>query len=107
MRCWNSSDPDSAVGRAYYAMFHATEALLLSKGLEYSTHRALQSAYGREFAKNALLPGRFHRALLDAYESRLSADYESGAGIDSETALKHLAGAKEFVDAAALYLGQE
>jgi uncharacterized protein (UPF0332 family) len=27
-------DPDSAVGRAYYAMFHAAEALLLSKGLE-------------------------------------------------------------------------
>ena len=99
-------DPDSAVGRAYYAMFHAAEALLLSKGLEYSTHRALQSAYGREFAKNALLPERFHRALLDAYESRLSADYESGAGIDSETARRHMADAKEFVDAAANYLGR-
>ena len=99
-------DPDSAAGRAYYAMFHAAEALLLSKGLEYSAHRAVQSAYGREFAKNALLPQRFHRALLDAYESRVSADYESGTGIDSETARKHLADAKEFVDAAVIYLGQ-
>ena len=99
-------DPDSAVGRAYYAMFHAAEALLLSKGLEYSAHRAVQSAYGREFAKNALLPERFHRARLDAYESRLSADYESGAGIDAETARRHLADAGEFVAAAALYLGQ-
>ena len=99
-------DPDSAVGRAYYAMFHAAEALLLSKGLEYSTHRAVQSAYGREFAKSGLLPERLHRALLDAYESRLSADYESGPGIDSETAKKHIADAKEFVDAAAKYLGK-
>jgi uncharacterized protein (UPF0332 family) len=99
-------DPDSAVGRAYYAIFHAAEALLLSKGLEYSAHRAVQSAYGREFAKTRVLPEKFHRALLDAYESRLSADYESGSGIDSETARKHLAGAEEFVDAAAKYLGQ-
>jgi uncharacterized protein (UPF0332 family) len=99
-------DPDSAVGRAHYAMFHAAEALLLSKGLEYSTHRALQSAYGREFAKSGLLPEKLHRALLDACESRLSADYESGPGIDSETARNHLADAKEFVDAAAKYLGK-
>ena len=69
---------------------------MLSKGMEYSAHRALQSAYGREFAKTAL---------LDAYESRLSADYESGTGIDSVTARRHLAEAKEFVDAAAIYLG--
>lgn len=27
-------DFDSVAGRAYYAMFHAAEALLLSKGLE-------------------------------------------------------------------------
>ena len=99
-------DPDSAVGRAYYAMFHTAEALLLSKGLQYSKHSTVQSAYGREFAKTGLLPARFHRALLDAYESRLSADYESGPGIDSETARRRLADADEFIDAAAKYLGQ-
>jgi uncharacterized protein (UPF0332 family) len=100
-------DPDSAAGRAYYAMFHAAEALLLSKGLEYSKHRAVLSAYGREFAKSGLLPREFHCALLDAYEARLSADYESGAGVDCETARRHMADAEEFVDAAAKFLGQE
>jgi uncharacterized protein (UPF0332 family) len=80
---------------------------LLSKGLEYTKHRAVLSAYGREFAKSGLLPQKFHRALLDAYESRVGADYESGAGIDGETARKHIADAKEFVDAAAKFLGEE
>jgi uncharacterized protein (UPF0332 family) len=51
-------DPDSAVGRAYYAMYHAAEALLLSKGLEYSSHEAVQSAYGREFANGQGRRGR-------------------------------------------------
>ena len=87
-------------------MYHAAEALLLSKGLECSSHGAVQSAYGREFAKTGLLPLRFHPAFLDAYQSRVSADYESGPGIDSETARKHLADAREFIDAAANYLGQ-
>jgi uncharacterized protein (UPF0332 family) len=94
------------LAETYYSMFHVAEALLLSKGLEYSSHRAVQSAYGREFAKTGLLPEKFHRALLDAYESRLSADYESGIGIDSETVRRHLADAKEFVNAGAKYLGQ-
>jgi uncharacterized protein (UPF0332 family) len=67
-------------------MYPAAETLLLSKGLEYSSHGAVQSAYGSEFAKTGLLPVRFHRAFLDAYESRVSADYESGPDIDSETA---------------------
>jgi uncharacterized protein (UPF0332 family) len=65
----------------------------------------VQSAYGREFAKTGLLPARFHHAFLDAYESRLSADYESAA-IDSETARKHLADTEEFIDAAAKPKGQ-
>ena len=34
----------------------------------------------------------------------MSADYESGTGIDPETAQKHLAAAREFVDVAAAYL---
>jgi hypothetical protein len=34
-------------------------------------------------------------------------DSDSGAGIDGETARKHIADAKEFVDAAAKFLGEE
>lgn len=86
-------------------MFHAAEALLLSRGLEYTSHRASLAAYAREFAKGGLLPPRFHRALLDAYEARLSADYESAFTVDSETARRYLDSAKEFVASAAKFLG--
>ena len=35
-----------AVGRAYYAMFHAATAMLLSRGIERSSHHAVLSAFG-------------------------------------------------------------
>jgi len=39
-----------AASRAYYAMFYIAEALLASRGQSYSSHAAVQAAYGREFA---------------------------------------------------------
>ncbi|MDP2976730.1 MAG: HEPN domain-containing protein [Anaerolineales bacterium] len=40
-----------AASRAYYAMFYVAQALLLSKGLSFSSHSAVIAAFGKEFAK--------------------------------------------------------
>jgi uncharacterized protein (UPF0332 family) len=42
-----------ATSRAYYTMFYVAEALLSSRGQSYSSHGAVQAAYGREFARRA------------------------------------------------------
>ena len=44
-------DYDSAVSRAYYAMFYAAEAALLKKGMTFSSHKAVISAFGQHFVK--------------------------------------------------------
>jgi len=36
--------PDGAADRCYYSMFHAASALLASKGLQYTSHRAVLAA---------------------------------------------------------------
>lgn len=38
--------PEFAAGRSYYAMFYATEALLLSRDLSFSKHSAVITAFG-------------------------------------------------------------
>ena len=63
-------DYDGAVSRAYYAMFYVAEALLLAKGMTFSSHSAVISAFGKEFAKPGTMPGEYHRYLLDAQEAR-------------------------------------
>jgi uncharacterized protein (UPF0332 family) len=41
---------DFAASRAYYAMFYVASALLADLKLSYSSHSAMISALGREFA---------------------------------------------------------
>jgi hypothetical protein len=46
------------------------EAMLLSKGLTFSSHSAVVATYGKEFAKTGLLDPKFHRDIIDAQECR-------------------------------------
>jgi uncharacterized protein (UPF0332 family) len=54
-------DHDGAVSQAYCAMFYVAEALLLSKSLTFSSHSAVISAFGKEFAKSGVIPAQNHR----------------------------------------------
>ncbi len=74
-------DYDSAVSRAYYAAFFLAEVLLDALGQSFSSHRALISAYGQEFAKTGRLDARFHRLLIAAFEKSQQADYLPESGL--------------------------
>jgi len=51
---------DFSVSRSYYAMFYATEALLLAKNLSYSKHSAVISEFGKKFVKTGIIPSKLH-----------------------------------------------
>ncbi len=90
-------DYDSAVSRAYYAMFYLTEALLLRRGLSFSSHKAVIAAFGKHFVKTGKLKEDLHQALIDVFEKRQLGDYESQVYTDRKTAKEVLAKAKAFV----------
>lgn len=75
-----AGDLDSAVSRAYYAAFFIAEALLDRQGLAFSSHKAVISAFGKEFAKTGVLDPAFHRTLVAAFEKRQRADYLATGG---------------------------
>ena len=64
--------PDFVASRAYYAMFYAAEALLLARGLSFSSHSAVMAAFGKEFARTKTLDPKFHRYLVDAQDFVIS-----------------------------------
>jgi uncharacterized protein (UPF0332 family) len=70
---------DFAASRAYYTMFYIAEAFLWSKGLSFSSHAAVVSAFGREIAKPGIVPVQLHRHLIVAQNKRTQADYEIDA----------------------------
>jgi uncharacterized protein (UPF0332 family) len=79
-----AGDFDSAVSRLYYAMFYGAEALLMTQGKTFSSHRAAIAAFGEHFIKSGLLPKEMHRWLHRAFEKRQISDYEFMTGF-SET----------------------
>ncbi|HKG54860.1 MAG TPA: HEPN domain-containing protein, partial [Anaerolineales bacterium] len=64
-----------SAAQSYYTMFYLTQALLLSKGLKFSSHSAVIAAYGKEFSKTNLLDPKFHRRLIVAEERREEGHY--------------------------------
>ena len=94
-----------SAAQSYYTMFYLAEALLHSKGLEFSSHSALIAAYGKEFAKTELLNPEFHRRLITVERRRAVAHYGAESSVSDESALESYQWAEEFMRAVKAYLG--
>ncbi len=97
--------PGYAASRAYFAMFYIAEAFLEGKGLSYSKHSAVISAFGREFARTGTVPAEFHRYLMEAQELRHSGDYGVRSAVNYEQAKEQITRAEQFLDLAESLLG--
>jgi uncharacterized protein (UPF0332 family) len=97
-------DLDSAASRLYYAMYYIAEALLAARGLSFSSHSAVISAYGQHFARTRAMDPRFHRALLTAFSQRQLGDYAVDSGLSGEDIDALLGDAEDFLSAAGGWL---
>jgi uncharacterized protein (UPF0332 family) len=64
-----------AASRAYYTMFYLAEALLMRKGLHFSSHSAVIAAFGKEYAKTGEVDSKYHQYLIKAQAIRQISDY--------------------------------
>ncbi|MCH7812919.1 MAG: HEPN domain-containing protein [Planctomycetes bacterium] len=101
---FQDGDYDFAVSRAYYAMFYLAEAVLLLRGLTFSKHSAVISAFGRELVKPGHLPETLHKALREGFTERAVGDYEVKEPYPRERAEGVLAGARDFVTAVRVFV---
>jgi uncharacterized protein (UPF0332 family) len=97
-------DYESSVSRAYYSMFYAAEAALLTKGLSFSSHKGVISGFGEHFVKAGIFPKEMARELNRAFEKRQMGDYEYTSVISQEDAEEILQIAKDFVETVARWL---
>jgi uncharacterized protein (UPF0332 family) len=94
-----------ATSRAYYAMFYAVQAILLSKGLASSKHAGVISAFGQHFVKTGEVPPEYHRYLIQGMELRHVGDYGRSHEISSEQCDQQIRRAQEFLSLAGQILG--
>lgn len=95
---------DFAASRAYYAVFYAASALLDNLRQSYSSHSAVISAFGREFAKTGKFESKHHRWLIDAQDLRNIGDYGAGSQVPKKYAETIYDWAAQFINAAEILL---
>lgn len=100
----NDGYADFSASRAYYAMFYAVEALLLSRELSFSKHSAVIAAFGKDYVKAGLLDSRYHRYLLNAFDLRNAGDYGTMHIVSEEKARQTIVEARELLDVITLLL---
>jgi len=66
----------AAVGRSYYAMFHAATAALLNRDIKRHSHQGLISAFGQFFVKTGQVEPRFHKYITEIFDLRQESDYQ-------------------------------
>lgn len=98
-----SEDYEEAVSRAYYAVFHATRALLFSEGIETKTHAGLKSLFGLHFIETGKIDPQYAKYLRNLKDDREESDYEVYSSIDSDDASTALEEAEAFLDMAKAY----
>lgn len=97
-KLFNSGDYDDAVSRAYYAVFHAAQALLLTEGQRADSHKGVVTLFGLLFVKTGKFSRNLGKYLANLKDDRESGDYEIFSYIDRETAETAVAEAKKFLE---------
>jgi uncharacterized protein (UPF0332 family) len=92
-----SSDNDFAVSRAYYAMFYAARALLLTRDVRRSKHSGVIAAFNEQFVHEGKISRQCFIWLRDAFDDRAEGDYGL-AVISEEQARAGIATARAFVE---------
>lgn len=88
-----------AVGRSYYAVFHAACALLASIGRRARTHDGVRHLVNEHFVRPGLLAAEHARTLRQTASDRGDADYDASATFDDEDSATDLTRAESFVKA--------
>lgn len=86
-----------AVNRAYYAIFYAALAILLTKDLGSSKHSGVLSLFDREFVKTNEVDKKWSKLFHDAFGLRATADYAKLAEVTVQQATHTIQNAEEFV----------
>ena len=97
---------NDSVSRSYYAVFHAISAVLLSKGLHFSSHAQTIGAFNKEFIRTKQFPAAFTRMIRKLFKERQMGDYDFESNIDVDVAREDLKEAAKIMDACEEYLAK-
>jgi len=93
----NGGSPVSVVNRAYYSVFYAALALLVTADIEPNKHAGVLAKFDEIFVRQGILSREMSRIIHHAFDMRQAGDYQKSRVITEEQALEVLTSAEQFV----------
>lgn len=94
---FDAGEYNDSMSRAYYAVFHAARVLLLTLGLEPTSHRGVNYLMNLHFIKQGTLERSMGRLMSRMQKFREEADYNRFFVFDREGTEEELKAAKGFI----------
>jgi uncharacterized protein (UPF0332 family) len=94
----------ASVSRAYYAMYHAAKAALLSINVDAFTHQGVNIQFSKHFVKTEIFDRNFSKVFSKMLDTRQKADYEIGFSADESDAQHAIEEAEYFYNEILKYL---
>lgn len=96
-RLLEGKEYEDAVSRAYYSVYHAVSALLLTEGLQARTHEGIVTLFGLHFVKTGKFDKKFGRFLTNLKDDRENGDYSLFSVIDENIAKESIIEAEQLI----------
>jgi len=98
---------NDAASKAYYAVFHSLQAILLTKNMSYSKHSGVLGAFNKEFIYTGIFAKDFYTKIARLFKDRQIGDYEYEKVIESENSNADVKDAELIINAIGEYLEKE
>lgn len=92
-----------ANNRAYYAIFHAINAVHAVSGKAYKRHRDAIANFNKDYVKTEIFPRELGRKIGEAEEIRHASDYDDFYIVSREESERQVSVADEFIQMAEKY----
>ena len=89
---------NTSINRSYYAVFYASKALLLKKGIDTKKHTGNIQIFGKEYVVNDNFDKEISKILSELQEDRSRVDYDYEFDSSKMKAKLDLENAKIFVE---------
>ena len=98
---------NDAASKSYYAVFHALQAILLTKNMSFSKHSAVLSAFNKDFIYKGIFAQDFYTKIVRLFKDRQIGDYEYERAIDGESSKADVTDSEMIINAIEGYLKKE
>lgn len=95
----------SANNRAYYAIFHAVNAVHALNGTAFKRHKDAMGNFNKNYVKTEIFPREIGRKIGEAEEIRHASDYDDFYVASREESDRQVAVAEEFIQLVEKYCG--